>query len=151
MQPASCQDADNAVPGARAGTEAGAGSCREALASPRSLHPRLPNAAQAVERKKRESRAQMERAAQPLQKQSAPRKQMLLLQQAPSCWLLSGSFSQARDEGKWPRSRMPLWSKPFRPASVPSRESWHSFRPAFPPHSPSVSSLVHLQTLQLTT
>lgn len=42
----------------------------------------------------------MERAAQPLEKQSAPRKQMLLLQQAQSCWLLSGSFSQTREGGK---------------------------------------------------
>lgn len=46
----------------------------------------------------------MERAAQPLQKQSAPRKQMLLLQQAWNYWLLSGSFSQVRAGRKWPWS-----------------------------------------------
>lgn len=65
----------------------------------------------------------MERAAQPLQKQSAPRKQMLLLQQAWNYWLLSVSFSQVRAGRKWPWSScrgcprgwdmLPLQSKPL--------------------------------------
>lgn len=132
----------------------------EALASPKSLRPCLPNAAQVTKKtpkqKKNEKkrRAQMERAAEPLQKQSAPRKQMLLLQQARSCWLLRGSFSQAHEGGKQPRSnlrgcpcgwdRMPQRSKPFSPTSVPTRESCRSFRPTFPPRCPSFSPLIHL-------
>lgn len=106
MQPASCQDADNAALGAKsptanAGTETGAGvlpgKCLPSLRIPiQSAEHGISNKKE-KKRKKGKKKAQMEHAAQPLQKQSAPRKQMLLLQQARSCCRLSGSFSQAHE------------------------------------------------------